>query len=305
MSTIEQVIDRLKRTFLIAPDNQPAITTITTALTADAADVSVTFGTFGLVEDEGYMMPGSIVELNRELVRIVTYNELSKVATIKRQVDSTPLQAHAAGDEAVLGPSFARQSMYEAIADNIIRLYPRLFTVKAELLVSVAYGVYPLYDELAVTVLTAWPESQTFGVPQNFKAEIVDFHPQVRGRAVLAPLTTDSLWVRYRRRMKRPTDVTDLLVDLGVDDAWEEIIVLGAASDLAMNADMPYLRPDFLGDVAENEVVRFGSRTSVARLLAQKRDDLITQAMREMRAEYRPTVHRRSPWDDVTRAGVG
>jgi len=305
MSTVEQVIDRLKRTFLVAPDNQPAITTITTSLTADADDVDVTFGVFGLTEDEGYIMPGSIIELDRELVRIVTYNELSKEATIKRAIDSTPLQAHDADSDAILGPSFARQSMYEAISDNVIRLYPRLFTVKAELLASVAYGVYPLYDELAVDIITAWPETQTFGVPQSFKAEIVDFHPQVRGRAVLSPLTTHSLWVRYRRRMTRPSDVTDELSDLGVDEAWEEIVVLGAASDLAMNADIPYLRPDFLGDVAENEVVRFGSRTSVARLLAQKKEDLIDQAMREMRAEYRPKVHRRSPWDDVTRAGVG
>ena len=305
MSTVEQIVDRLKRSFLVAPDNQPAISSISTALTADVGDTAVTFGAFGLVEDEAFLLPGAIVELNRELVRIVTYDETTKNAVIIRQVDSTPLQAHDAGAQAVLAPSFARQSMYEAVSDNIIRLYPRLFTVRAELLVSVAYGVYPIYDDLAVDIVSAWSEVETYGVARDIKAEIVDFHPQVNGRAVLCPLAVDTLWVRYRRRMKRPEDVEDVMADLGVDDPWEEIVIVGAASDLAMNADIPYLRADFLGDVAENEVVRFGSRTSIARALGQKREQLIDQAMREMRAEYRPKVHRRSAFDYKSNIGVG
>jgi hypothetical protein len=250
-------------------------------------------------------MAGTIVEIDRELIRIMTYDELSRIATIVREVDSTPLLAHGIGAVVTISPSFARQSMYEAISDNIIRLYPRLFTVRSELLVSTGAGVYPLDDVLAVHIESAWPETNSFGVSADYKAEIVDFHPQVQGRAVLSPLTVESIWVRYRRRMTRPEAASDVLADLGVDEAWEEIIVLGAASDLALNADLPYLRADFLGDVAENENIRFGSRTSVARALGQKKDDLIDQAMREMRAEYRPRVHRRSPWDENSNAGVG
>jgi hypothetical protein len=305
MSTINQTIDRLKRSFLVAPDNQPAMTTITTALTADTGDTAVTFGDFGLVEDEAYLMAGSIIELDRELVRIVSYDEGTNVAEIVREVDSTPLQAHDAGVTAVLAPPFPRQSMYEAVGDNIVRLYPRLFTVRVELLAAVGHGVYPLFDELAVNILSIWPQSQTAGVSPNYSGEIVDFHPTVNGRAVLSPLTSESVWVRYRRRMNRPEDVSDELFDLGVDPLWEEIIVVGAAADLSMNADLPYFRADFLGDVAENESIRFGSRTSVARALDNKREQLIDQAMREMRAEYKPVVNRISPWGYKSNAGVG
>ena len=305
MTTVDQAIDRLKRSFLVAPDNQPALSTSLDALTASDTDVDVTLGDFGLIEDEAYLMAGSIIEIGRELMRVSSYEESTKIATVIRSIDSTPLQAHDAGASVTMAPPFPRQSMFEAISDNIVRLFPRLFTVRAELIPSVGFGVFPLYDKLAVDIITAWPESLAEGVSPNYMATIVDYHPLTEGRAVLCSLSSSSLWVRYRRRMDRPEAVSDELEDLGVDQLWEEIIVIGAAADLTMNTDLPYMRADFLGDVAENETIRFGSRTGVSRALAQKRDDLIDQCMREMRAEYRPVVHRRSPWQDKSNVGIG
>jgi hypothetical protein len=198
-----------------------------------------------------------------------------------------------------LNPPYARSVVFDAVADNIITLYPSLYTAKEEYITRVAPGVFPMYDELAVELLTAWGDSWTSDT--DIQGEIVDFHQLTGGRTLLLNhASAGSMWVRYRRRMGKAASETDLLSDLGVDERWVNIVMAGAAADLFMGRDIPAAQTEWVKSVLEAESIPVGTRTSIAGTLRRYRTALLKDAMKEMSAEYRPKIRMRPAMKQVT-----
>ncbi len=288
--TVQSIIDRLFITYLTPPDDQFA----QVALGGDIDDVETTIslGLFTIPEDEALLRQGSLIELDQELVRVVTYDAIENEITVVRGEYGTPQTAHLVPLLLNLNPPYTRAAVFEAVADNIITLYPKLFTSANAYLSTVGAGVFPLNDELAVEILSAWPDGWTGHT--NIQAEIIDFHQLAGGRAVITGGNTGSLWFRYRRRMKKATSESDKLVDLGVDERWVNIVMVGAAADLLVGRDIPAAQTEWVKSILEAENIRVGTRMSIAGGLRQYRTLLIVDASREMKAEYRPQVHMRS-----------
>ncbi len=289
--TVLSVMDRLYVTYLTPPDDQFA----QVALGQDVDDTQtvIILGSFTIPEDEGLLRQGSLLELDQELVRIVTYDATLNQVTVVRGEYGTPQVAHTPPLLCNLNPPYTRAAVYEAVADNIITLYPKLFTSANAYLSTVGAGVFPINDQLAVQVLSAWPDGWTGH--SNIQATIIDFHQLAGGRAIITENgDAGSLWFRYRRRMKKATSELDKLVDLGVDERWVNIIMVGAAADLLVGRDIPAAQTEWVKSVLEAENIRVGTRLSIAGGLRQYRTLLITDASREMKAEYKPKVHMRS-----------
>ena len=289
--TVQSVIDRLYVTYLTPPDDQFA----QVALGADVDDVqtTITLGAFTIPEDEALLRQGSLLELDQELVRVVTYDATLNQINVVRGEYGTTQTAHTTPLLLNLNPPYTRAAVFEAVADNIITLYPRLFTAANAYLSTVSAGVFPINDELAVEVLSAWADG--WSGHSNIQSTMVDFHQLAGGRAIITDqLNAGSLWFRYRRRMKKATAELDKLVDLGVDERWVNIIMVGAAADLMVGRDIPAAQTEWVKSVLEAENIRVGTRMSIAGGLRQYRGLLIDDASREMKAEYRPQVHMRS-----------
>ena len=191
-----------------------------------------------------------------------------------------------------LNPPYSRATVFEAVADNIITLYPSLFTTSEEYITQVGPGIFPMYDNLAVELLTAWGDAWVSDT--DIQGTIVDFHQLTGGRTLLInQATAGSMWVRYRRRMGKAQAETDTLSELGVDERWVNIVMAGAAGDLFMGRDIPAARTEWVKSVLESENIPVGTRSSIAGTLRRYRSALIYDAMKEMKAEYRTKVRMR------------
>ena len=283
MSTVADLLDRLYRLILEPPDAQPA----STRLAAGVSDVDTTFTlrTFDIPEDENLVRLGSILEIENELVRVTNFDATAVVVTVLREQLGTKAVAHDADATVKLSPPFPRLDAFNAVRDNIIALYPDLWTVKTEVLAATGSDVYPFGDPLGVEIVEANPDNTGWGTIK-LDARIVDNHPRVGGRAVVTNINAvTTLWVRYRRRMDEATDESDTLEDLGVEEVWAQLVVISAAADLLAGRDIPASSVEWVQSVLQAENIRVGTRMSIAGGLSQYRDILLERFKKEMRAE--------------------
>ncbi len=297
--TVGSIIDRLFLQILTPPDDQNIQVALAQAV--DDSQTTVAFGAFTVPEDEGLVRPGSLIELGQEQMRIVDYvpstQAIVGVANVTRGEYGTKPMAHDVPLMMNLNPPYARAVVFEAVADNIIQLYPALSQASEEMLSPTTAGVYSIGDELAVEVLSITPGDFTQNT--SFGGKIVDFHPMTGGRSLITDSTGGSVWLRYRRRMGAAQAETDLLEDLGVDARWGMIVMVGAAADLIIGRDVPAAQTEWVKSVLEAENIRVGARMSIGGGLRQYHGILLTEAMKEMKAEYRPRIMIRNPLNQV------
>lgn len=295
MTTTGALIDRLYRRYLEPPDAQPASTRLVNTITDVETDITLT--SFQIPEDENLLRIGSILELESELVEVNGFDATTRVASVLRGQLGTEAVAHNLGIQIKLSPPFPRIEAFDAIGSNIIGLYPDLWTVRTAVLGNVGLDVYPIQDPLAVEIVEANPD----GWPRTLQLDgrIVDNHPNVDGRAIVTNggQLWSTVWFRYRRRFEYPTDEATTLEDLGLDQSWENLVLIGAAADLMAGRDITASMTDWVQATLETENIRVGTRMSIAGGLAQYRDILMGRFKREMRGEdsNRVRVHMNDP----------
>lgn len=297
-STIKQLSDRLFVQMLTPPDAQYA--QVQLAQDMLAGDTTMVLGDFTIVEDENLLRQGAIVEVESELFRVIDWDYSTRVATVRGGQYSTTPAAHTVPLLATLNPAFTQQTVFEALRDNIIQLYPRLFTVRTVELTSVAGNVFPVDDDLIVEVIEAWPEQAM--TDTDIDARVVSYHPQADSRAIITNVSLDVGWFRYRRRMAVATSPDDALEDLGVDDVWAMIVMVGAAADLFAGRDLPASTVQWVGGVLQAEGIPVGTRSSLSVGLARYRELLIARFAKETRGEdaHKIKVHQNEPFRSVS-----
>ena len=294
--TMRTVMDRLFQQWLTPPDDQDAQALLSVSI--DDVETSIKFGGFTIPEDEALLRQGSLLEADQELMRVLSYSTNTQTVEVLRGQYSTKAVPHTAPSLLTLNPPFTRASVYEAVADNIITLSPKLFTTRQEYISTVSAGIFPLNDDLATEVLSAWADGWTGST--NVHAEIVDFHQLTGGRAIITNGNGGgSLWFRYRRRMGKPESEADLLEDLGVDERWVSVIMAGAAADLMAGKDIAPSQTEWVKNVLEAENIRVGTRMSIGGGLRQYRNMLLDDFSKEMDSEYNPQVFMQDPFKQI------
>ena len=299
MTTVDGLIDRLYRTWLYPPDAQPAASALVLAMDATELE-TISLTAFVVPEDALLMRIGALVEVDRELMRIETWDSATLIGTVSRGKFGTTPAAHTAASEVILGAAYPRQSAFEFVGDQIQQLYPRLFTVDVAYLTQTSSGVAPLEDNLATEVIEIWPGSSMSFSGRSMQGRIVEFHPGVGGRAVLTNMNVGSFWIRYRRRMDRPTTGTEeLRDDLGVEEMWAGIIMAGVAADFFAGKDLTASHTEWVQNTLQTENIQVGTRSALSRALLAYRDAKLKEAKAEMVGEdaNRIRVHMRDPME--------
>jgi hypothetical protein len=282
MTTVGEVIDRLYLQTLTPPDAQPALVALAGTITD--TDTTVSIGSFAVPEDAELLRQGVVIDAGLESMRVTSYTLGASTMQVERGIYSTTAIAHTIGEQLILSPAFARSTVFKAVADNIITLYPSLASTDTENFVSVGNGIFPVVNDLAVEVIEIWEGGMAealIPVEGNF----VSFHPLVGGRALLANTSSGVVWCRYRKRMGTSSLETDTLEDLGVDDRWVNIILAGAAADMMSGRDVPAAHTEWVSASLEAANIRVGTRMSIAGGLRQYRNMLLDDAQDEMVAE--------------------
>lgn len=289
--TVGSIMDRLFVTYLTPPDAQYVQARLASNVST-AGQTSVTIGSYTIPEDEALMRQGSLLEFSHELMRVVSYDPSSKVAVVERRAYGTNGDTYSTPFLINLNPPYPRASVFEAVADNILNLFPTLFTVRTMNLSSSGIRVFNIPDDLAVSPVSVWPD-ETANTDLDIHGEIVEYHPEAGGRALVTNHGAGSVWLRYQRRMGKATSESDTLESLGMDERWTSIVMAGAAADLMAGRDISASHAEWVKNVLEAENIRVGTRMSIAGGLRQYRGILLNDAKKEMRGEYGRRVRMR------------
>jgi hypothetical protein len=117
------------------------------------------------------------------------------------------------------------------------------------------------------------------------EGRIVSYHPLTGARALLTGGNSGVIWMRYRKRMGVAESEADVLADLGVEDSWINIVMMGAAATLMAGRDVPASQTEWIAATLEAENISVGTRMSIAGGLRQYRNILLNDASAEMKAE--------------------
>lgn len=289
-TTISDVIDRVLRDFLVAPDMAPSSTILQTTID-DSNPVTIEYdGTLLPPEENELLGGGSLLEIDSEQILVSEVDEESNTFTTSaRGLNGTVASDHTAGTEIRINPLWPRRTIFDAVSDAIVGLYPDLYgTDDDEFTLSAS-----TYTELpieAVGVLSCWVRrtGSTASFEEAPFSFLYPFPPSSTKRAISTPIFYGTeAYVTYQTKFTRPTelDESELLSDLGIsDESWVQLIVVSAVSYLINTRDIDDITEEFID--AQLRAQQPGQASSIRDRLIGYESFLRDRAKRAQRFEH-------------------
>ena len=288
-TTVGNVVDRVFREFLHAPDEQP----VRAPLTSDVApsDTTWTIDTSVLTADEIELLAvGLLAEVGQDMRYIKSAAISTGALTVPATAtNGTVAASHSAGDMVTLNPPHPRRAVFDAVADEIVRLYPDLWAEQTyQLTTSSGYVEVPSTVKQVVNLwVTDGANWHTGG------AELLrDFPPSSTGVAIRTRGvgTGRTGHLVYRGAFVRPTSESDLLEDLGVDDEWAAILCAGAAAQTMAGSDVDNSTVEWVTRQLEAQQFPVGRGADVRDGLLRYRTYLLSRARNRLLADSETTT---------------
>ena len=183
MAAVSTLVDRIYRDFLNKPDDLAAFSRLDGAITDSDTSLTYEDGLFS-VEEENLLEAGALVEIDQELMLVTDANPSTRVLTVSRGYAGTTAAAHSDKDNIFLNPTFPRKSVFDAVADNIVRLYPSLYNVTTTNVTS--NSTYAEVPASTVEVLTSYVQNASGEQYTSAGIELLrDFPPSTTNTCLL------------------------------------------------------------------------------------------------------------------------
>jgi hypothetical protein len=282
-ATVDELVERVYRDYLLPSDDQPIIVTVNGAVTDSATSITYTADALA-PDEEDLLAPGVLAEIGTEQVRITAVDATTDTITVTRAVNGTEAAAIADGAELRLAPAFPRKTVFDAVCDNIVDLYPDLFVTGTQTITSGTGAVEVSAD--IVSIRSARRLQGGRPVPAHVEL-LQDYPPSSTGQAVTFYGVTPgvSVYITYEGRIPRPSAGTDVAGDLGVDETWERIIVVGAAAQVLAGRELDTVSTEYLTEQLSAEGFPTGSATRIRDGLLRFHGFLLDRARRNQRAD--------------------
>lgn len=283
-----ELVDRVFREYLFAGDDQPA--RIRLAAAVDATETAFTLDLSMLPVDARQVIAGGmVIEFEREQVLVLAYD--GTTTTVVREVNGTTAAAHAGGTLGVISPPFSRQVVFDAVADNIVDLFPSVWGTG--------------FEEIAVTQpVTEVPAD--VGQIVQFRAVqgsgywtadarlITSFPASATGRGAVIEASAGTAGVLvYRSSFIRPTaDGDDLEADLRVRPEWERIVVVGAAAQLLSGRDVEAVTQEHITEQMQAESLPVTTPGRISARLSALHEHYLEKASRRLISEEGKRIRR-------------
>ena len=287
MAAVSTLVDRIYRDFLNKPDDLAAFSRLDGAMTDSDTSLTYEDGLFS-VEEENLLEAGALVEINQELMLVTDANPSTRVLTVSRGYAGTTAAAHSNKDNIFLNPTFPRKSVFDAVSDNISRLYPSLYNVTTTNVV--ANTTYQEVPASTVEILTSYVQNASGEQYTSAGIELLrDFPPSSTNTAVQFYNTTNGKTVHLvvKRKFVRPTSETvDLATDCLISDEYEQIVMVGAVADIVGATDIDASTQEFITEKLAAESYPVGSGERLRNALLRLRSLLIDEARGNLRSLY-------------------
>jgi len=287
MAAVSTLVDRIYRDFLNKPDDLAAFSRLDGAMTDSDTSLTYEDGLFS-VEEENLLEAGALVEINQELMLVTDANPSTRVLTVSRGYAGTTAAAHSDKDNIFLNPTFPRKSVFDAVSDNISRLYPSLYNVTTTNVV--ANTTYQEVPASTVEILTSYVQNASGEQYTSAGIELLrDFPPSSTNTAVQFYNTTNGKTVHLvvKRKFVRPTDETsDIETVCLVAPEYEQIVMVGAVADIVGATDIDATTQEFITEKLAQENYPVGSGERLRNALLRLRSLLIDEARGNLRSLY-------------------
>ena len=287
MAAVSTLVDRIYRDFLNKPDDLAAFSRLDGAITDSDTSLTYEDGLFS-VEEENLLEAGALVEIDQELMLVTDANPSTRVLTVSRGYAGTTAAAHSDKDNIFLNPTFPRKSVFDAVADNIVRLYPSLYNVTTTNVTSTS--TYAEVPASTVEVLTSYVQNASGEQYTSAGIELLrDFPPSTTNTAVQFYNTSNGKTVHLvvKRKFVRPTSETvDLATDCLISDEYEQIVMVGAVADIVGATDIDATTQEFITEKLAQENYPVGSGERLRNALLRLRSLLIDEARGNLRSLY-------------------
>jgi len=287
MAAVSTLVDRIYRDFLNKPDDLAAFSRLDGSLTDSATSLTYEAGLFSS-EEENLLGNGALVEVNQEIMLVTAANTSTRTLTVSRGYAGTTKAAHSDSDNLYINPTFPRKSVFDAVADNIVRLYPTLYNVNTtDVVASSTYAEVPAST---VEVLTSYVQNASGEQYTSAGIELLrDFPPSTTNTAVQFYNTSNGKTVHLvvKRKFVRPTSETvDLATDCLISDEYEQIVMVGAVADIVGATDIDATTQEFITEKLAAENYPVGSGERLRNALLRLRSLLIDEARGNLRSLY-------------------
>ena len=182
MAAVSTLVDRIYRDFLNKPDDLSAFSRLDGAINSSVTSVTYESGLFSS-EEENLLGSGALIEINQEIMLVTAANTSTRTLTVARGYAGTTAAAHSDKDNIFVNPTFPRKSVFDAVADNIVRLYPSLYNVTNTTVT--ANSTYQEVPASTVEVMTSYVQNSTGSQYTTAGIELLrDFPPSSTNAAV-------------------------------------------------------------------------------------------------------------------------
>ena len=288
MAAVSTLVDRIYRDFLNKPDDLSAFSRLDGAM-SDTTGTTLTYesGLFSS-EEENLLGNGALVEVDQELMLVTAANTSTRTLTVSRGYSGTTAATHADKTNIFINPTFPRKSVFDAVSDNISRLYPSLYNVTTTNVV--ANTTYQEVPASTVEILTSYVQNSSGEQYTSAGIELLrDFPPSSTNTAVQFYNTTNGKTVHLvvKRKFVRPTDETsDIETVCLVAPEYEQIVMVGAVADIIGATDVDASTQEFITEKLAAESYPVGSGERLRNALLRLRSLLIDEARGNLRSLY-------------------
>ena len=288
MAAVSTLVDRIYRDFLNKPDDFSAVSRLDGAM-SDTPGTTLTYesGLFSS-EEENLLGSGALIEINQEIMLVTSATTSTRTLTVSRGYSGTTAAAHSDKDNIFINPTFPRKTVFDAVSDNIVRLYPSLYNGTTTNVTS--SSTYAEVPASTVEVLTSYVQNSTGDQYTSAGIELLtNFPPSTTNTAVQFYNTSNGKTVNLviKRKFVSPTAETDdLSTACLLEDEYEQIVMVGAVADIMGATDVDASTQEFITEKLAAENYPVGSGERIRNALLRLRSLLIDEARGNLRSLY-------------------
>ena len=298
-TTIGDLVNRVFREYLEPNDDIQSFSVLRTAITDTTSTTIAYESDYLTTEEEDAMGAGAFIEIDQELMLVISLNTADETLTVKRGARGTTAATHSQDAVIKINPPFIRLNVFNAVKDQIENLYPTLFAVEVQT-ITTAGGwvaltgdddsriVAPLKAVSQYTTLSSGNETtvQFRGV----SVELIDVPTSVTatGKAVQFYGISNGVpvHVTFKKKFGDVASESSTLADIGLETEYEPIIMAGVAAQMIAGRDIPAATTEYITDSIQASVYPVNSSSSIRNSLLQYQQILIQQARKNLRARY-------------------
>jgi len=223
---------------------------------------------------------------------VTSANTSTRTLTVARGYSGTTAATHSDEANLYLNPTFPRKSVFDAVADNISRLYPSLYNITTTNVTS--NSTYAEVPATTVSIVNSWVQNASGDQYTSAGIELLtNFPPSSTNTAVQFSNTSNgkTVYLVVKRKFGRPTAETDdLSTACFLEDSYHQIIMIGAVADIMGATDVDASTQEFITEKLSAENYPIGSGERLRNALLRLRSLLIDEARGDLRSLYPQAV---------------